>query len=369
MRVLFFNEGNLGSQVMGQGQLQQALEKGLAAQPEQRLQARFAPLSPLTPFEHAMAVKTFGPLTKTGLEFRALRWHLIQAARTRRELRRELRAWPADVAHVHSHSIAFLAGGGGWPPLALSVDCTVHDWWAMPAWRKIEGDRELALRPSSALERRAFRRASLVLAWTGWARRAVERSAPEANTVELHPGIDLDRYRPAARRERELPRILFVGGRFAEKGGEDLLSALSGRLGETVELDVVTPAELAPRPGLRVHRLGPDAPELLDLHQQADLFCLPSYGDAAPWAVLEAMACGTAVLATEVGGIPDQLDHGRAGVMVRHGDRRALRAAIDALLEQPGQRGGLGERARARCEERFDAVRQTARLLDLVEGL
>ena len=369
MRVLFFNEGNLGSQVMGQGQLEQALTKGLAEQPERGVETRFAALSPLTPFEHAAAIRTFGPLTKTGLEFRALRWHLIQAARARRELGRELKAWRADVAHVHSHSIGFLAGGSQWPPLALSVDCTAHDWWAMPAWRKIEGDREIALRPSSALERRVFRRAALVLAWTDWARRSVERSAPQANVVELHPGIDLDRYRPATRRERELPRILFVGGRFAEKGGEDLLGALSGRLAGRVELDVVTPAELEPRPGVSVHRLDPDAPELLDLFQQADLFCLPTYGDAAPWAVLEAMACGTAVLSTAVGGIPDQLDHGRAGVIVRHGDPRALGEAIEALLEDPARREQLGARARARCEERYDAVRQTGRLLALLEGL
>ena len=341
MRVLFFNEGNLGSQVMGQGQVEQALTKGLSEQGERGLQTRFAPLSPLTPFQHALAVRTFGPLTKTGLEFRALRWHLVQAARARTQLRRELKAWPADVAHVHSHSVGFLAGGERWPPLALSVDCTAHDWWAMPAWRKIEGDRELALRPSMALERSAFRRATLVLAWTDWARRSVERCAPEANVVELHPGIDLDRYRPAPRRERTLPRILFVGGRFAEKGGEDLLDALSGRLGRTVELDIVTPAELSPPEGVTVHRLAPDAPELLELFQQADLFCLPTYGDAAPWAVLEAMACGTPVLSTAVGGIPDQLDHGRAGVIVGHGQPRALGQAIDALLEDRGRREQL----------------------------
>ena len=118
-----------------------------------------------------------------------------------------------------------------------------------------------------------------------------------------------------------------------------------------------------------MHRLAPDAPELLELFQQADLFCLPTYGDAAPWAVLEAMACGTPVLSTAVGGIPDQLDHGRAGVIVGHGQPRALGEAIDALLEDRGRREQLGERARARCEERYDAVRQTARLIDLLEGL
>jgi alpha-maltose-1-phosphate synthase len=366
MRVLFFNEGNLGTHILGQGQLQDALRAGLPAAPE--VQARFAGLTPMGRLARAAAIRTTAPLARAGLDFTTLRWHSVQALRARSALRRELNAWPADVVHVHSHSIALaMTGIMRAMPVALSVDVTVRDWWAMPAWRPSQPYAPIAIAPSQILERRALGRAALVLAWTAWARKAVQRSAPDAHVVEHHPGIDLARYRPAPRRERSRPRVLFVGGRFAAKGGKDLLQALGEGLGREVDLDLVTPDDVAPRPGVTVHRLKPSDPRLLDLQQQADLFCLPTHGDAAPWAVLEAMACETPVVSTHLGGIPDMLDDGRAGVLVPHGDRGALREALRALLADRERRTWLGSAARRRCEAHYDARQQFVRLARYLE--
>lgn len=367
MRVLFLNEGNLGAQVMGQSQLEEALRVGLAATPA--VQARFAGLGPMGRWPRALATRPVPPLARWNLDLRSLRWHVVQALRARAALARELRAWPADVVHVHSHTIALALGRvPAGTRVALSVDVTAGEWSRMPAWRAPQPYAPLLLAPSRALETRALRRAALVLAWTAWARRAVEREAPGAHVLEHHPGIDLARYRPAPRRERPCLRVLFIGGRFAEKGGWDLVDALGADLGDTVELDVVTPAEHPARRGVRVHRLGPADPRLLDLHQQADLFCLPTRGDAAPWAVLEAMACGTAVVSTPVGGIPDMLDGGRAGVLVPHGDPAALGEAVRALLGDPARREALAHAARARCRERYDARRQFGVMIELLQA-
>jgi glycosyltransferase involved in cell wall biosynthesis len=350
MRVLFFNEGNLGTHIMGQGQLEAALRAGLSEHPD--VEAHFAGLTPMGRWADMLATRPVPPLARANLDFRTLRWHVVQSLRARATLNRALHARPADAVHVHSQSVALAMDGTMRKlPLALSVDTTVGDWSAMPAWRASQSYASALVAPSRALERRALRRAAVVLAWTAWARTAVERDAPGARVVEHHPGIDLSRYEPAARRERPLPRVLFVGGRFVEKGGEDLLRALDGQLGHTVELDLVTPVTV------------PAHPKLLDLQQQADVFCLPSYGDAAPWAVLEAMACGTPVLSTHVGGIPDMLDGGRAGVLIPYGDPRALGEALHALLEDPPRRASLAAAASARCRELYDAPRQFARLL------
>ncbi len=361
---MFFNEGNLGSHVVGHGQLEQALRAGLADVPD--VDVRFVGPPEMGRGSRAAATRPIPGLAGAGLDPRTLRWHMVQSLRARRALGGELASWQPDAVHVHTHTVAFaMAHIMHTFPVTLSVDATVSDWWEMPAWR-LAGPASRAIRPSIALERRALTRAALVVTWTDWARRSAQAQAPRANVVEHHPGIDLQRYRPAPRRERVLARVLFVGGRFAQKGGADLLTALSPELGHTIELDLVTPATLPQRPGVRVHRLSPNDPALLDLQQQADVFCLPTYGDAVPWAVLEAMACGTPVLASNLGGIPDLLDGGRTGELVAPGDRASLREQLLALIGDPHRRAELATRARARCEANYDARIQTARLVELL---
>ena len=367
MRVLFFNEGNLGTHIMGQGQLEGALRRGAAA--SAGVEARFAGLAPMGRVATALATRRIQPLARLDLDLDMLRWQLVQSTRARHALQREVSEWQPDIVHVHTQSVALtLSGLRLNAPLAISMDTTIRDWWEMPAWHRHHRHSNLLIAPSRALERRALGRAAVTLAWTGWARRAAEREAPRAHIEEHHPGIDLERYRPAPKLERALPRILFVGGRFTEKGGHDLLAALGDELGRTIELDLVTPAEISARDGLRVHRLEPSDPALLDLHQQADLFCLPTYGDAAPWAALEAMACGTPVLASGLGGLPDMLDAGRVGVLVGHGDVAGLREAILSTLGDPARLASLARAARARCEERYDERVQFAKLTALLDA-
>jgi glycosyltransferase involved in cell wall biosynthesis len=357
MRVLFFNEGNLGTHVLGHAQLDAALRSGLADAPD--VQARFASLTQMSPRAQMLAGRHLRVLTKAGLDFNRLRWHVIQSMRASRQLEAELAEWPADVVHVYSHAVSFgMVATMRRLPVVLATDTNVREWWAMPAWRPDQPYAPLTIMPSQALERRALRNAALVLARTAWTRRTLEAEEPRARVVEYHPGIDIERYRPAPREPRERSRVLFVGGRFREKGGNDLLDVLHDRLGRDVELDVVTPDEVPQRPGVRVHRLQPSDPALLALQQQADLTCLPTYGDTNPWAILESMACATPVVATDVGGIPDMLEGGRTGVVVPHGDLRALREGLDSLLDDGDRRLQLGARARERCERSYDAKRQ-----------
>jgi len=74
---------------------------------------------------------------------------------------------------------------------------------------------------------------------------------------------------------------------------------------------------------------------------------------------LEAMACGTAVVASDVGGIPEVVDDGRTGVLVHHdaadaaGYEARLAAAVNALVADPATARRYGEAGRQRCIEEF----------------
>lgn len=279
-------------------------------------------------------------------------------------MRRELDRTPADVVHVNTQAIAL----GAAPvrrdvPLLVSADATVWDWRVLSRREPVRRYSRALLRPCLELERRLFERAHTVLAYTDWARDRIAAAAPRARVVTRNPGIDIERFRPAARRPRSLPRILFVGGRFAEKGGDDLLAAVADLVGTRVELDVVTSQPPAPRSGLRVHRLGRSDPALLDLVQQADLFCLPTYADTMSFATIEAMACATPVIVSSVAALPEVV--GDEGMVVPPRDVRALREAIEGMLSDEGRRRELGDRGRKRAEAQFDARAQTAALVDV----
>jgi len=93
-----------------------------------------------------------------------------------------------------------------------------------------------------------------------------------------------------------------------------------------------------------------DIPELLSV---IDIFVLPSLWEGMPNVVLEAMAAGKPVIATDTGGSKDLIDSNINGVLVEPGNSEALAEAILKLLGNPAQRQRLGESARKTVKERF----------------
>lgn len=92
----------------------------------------------------------------------------------------------------------------------------------------------------------------------------------------------------------------------------------------------------------------------------ADVFVLPSKSEAMPVALLEAMSCGLACVASAVGGILDIVAHEHNGLLVPPGDTAALAEALARLLHEPDLRARLGGQARLDIEQRYslDAVAQ-----------
>jgi glycosyltransferase involved in cell wall biosynthesis len=365
LRILFLNEGGHGSNVLGHVRAHSSFEAGLIEQPD--VEAHHAVLPPMD--RVARLATHFVPLlSPLDLDLGATRWHVAQSLRARRTLRSALRQFDPHAVHVTTHTVAFaLEDEMKRRPTFLSLDATVAQWSAMGVWRRVRPYSDLVLAPSLALERRALTRAAAVLAWTPWAAKGAREAAPKANVVEQNPGLDLQRFRPAPHPPGTPPRILFVGGRFEEKGGYDLLAALEPLLAQDrVTLDLVTPAAVPAHRGVTVHSLSAADDALVALYQAADLFCLPTRGDTMGFSNLEAMACGTPVISTRVGGIPDVLANGGAGVLVEPSNIRELRSAIAALLGDEPRRRALGAAGRQRCEERYDAVKQADRLVRLI---
>lgn len=105
------------------------------------------------------------------------------------------------------------------------------------------------------------------------------------------------------------------------------------------------------------------------LLQEASVFVLPSYQEALPMAVLEAMAAGLAIVATPVGGIPEVVRDGHNGFLVTPGDVEDLAEKLALLASDGRMRESMGQRSREIAERELDVRPYTVRLVALYESL
>jgi glycosyltransferase involved in cell wall biosynthesis len=99
-------------------------------------------------------------------------------------------------------------------------------------------------------------------------------------------------------------------------------------------------------------------------YQAADIYFHPSRADTAPFSVLEAMASGLPVVATNVGGIPEQVEDGNSGFLVPPGDTLAMAERLGKLISDPSACEEMGDYGRSRTLEHFDFERQVGNFLD-----
>ena len=152
--------------------------------------------------------------------------------------------------------------------------------------------------------------------------------------------------------------ILGAVGRLSpEKGFDVLLSGMASLVGRGFDLRLIILGEGEEKGELsrQITRLGlagrvlmpgyvADAKRYL---AHFDLFILPSLTEGSPMVLLEAMAAGVPIVASQVGGIPEVLDQGRAGLLVKPRDVASLVAGIRAVVEDP-------QSARQRCSVALD---------------
>jgi glycosyltransferase involved in cell wall biosynthesis len=209
-------------------------------------------------------------------------------------------------------------------------------------------------------------------------RTEVQRIRPRCRVIAVPNGVDTQRFAPGppsaemtAIREGFASVVAILGHVSDVKGYPTFLeaAALITRTHKSC-LFVCIGAESA-QPGAlatmknRVTELGLERnvrflgfrSDVNEVLRAVDVVTMPSQDEGLPLALLEAMACGRPVVATPVGGIPEVLHDGSAGVLVPRQDARALAEAVRALLDDTDRRTTLGTKARARVEERYSVSR------------
>lgn len=363
-RILFLNQGQaVKRSALGILRAHQILQAHF--RPEGAVEARFRVLQPFDLLDRALVMPVPG---LPGRGYSDFRWFALQSFTARRAIREEIREWHPTVAHVASNDAALLLPSLQEDlPCVPSFDSTITDWMRLMHHLPEETPLAHPWRLLQELERNSLRTAPLAISWTEHVGSRLRALVPGARVETLHPGLDPHLFTPRSGPRRPgVPRILFVGGRFRAKGGPALLAAAEA-LARPVEVHVVTTERVRPHPLMTVHRARPGTTDLADLFRDADLFCLPTTLDAAPWVILEAQASGLPTISTSIGSIPELVppDCGR---VVPPDEPAALRQTIDDVLADEGHLRAMGEAARSRLETRYDANRNTARLVELLSA-
>jgi starch synthase len=295
----------------------------------------------------------------------------------------------ADRDLVHSHTwYANLAGHLAKLLHGIPHVMTAHSLEPLRPWKAEQLGGGYAV--SSWAERTAVEAADAVIAVSAGMRRDLLDCYPALDPARVHVvhnGIDTALYRPDPGREvwrahgldPARPTAVFVGRITRQKGVPQLLRAarrfdpdvqlvLCAGAADTDEVDREFRALFAELSAARerVHWISEMLPraQVAQLLSGAAVFVCPSVYEPLGIVNLEAMACGTAVVASAVGGIPEVVDHGRTGLLVPYRADAAeefeqgLAAAVNAVAGDPelAARMGAAGRARAVAEFGWDAV-------------
>ncbi len=279
---------------------------------------------------------------------------------------------------VHSHTwYANLAGHLAAMLYDIPHVVTMHSLEVLRPWKAEQLGGGYAV--SSWCERVSATSAAAVVAVSEGMRADILKAYPEISperVLVIRNGIDTSEYRPdpntdVLRRygiDQGRPYVIFVGRITRQKGVPVLLRAAFSLIPEAQLVLLAgaadTPEQLAEVTelvdGLRATRSGvcwiPEMlpkPEVIQLLTHATVFAIPSVYEPLGIVNLEAMACGTAVVGSRTGGIPEVVAEGETGLLVPPGEPELLADALNVLLRDPDRARAMGQAGRKRAVAEF----------------
>lgn len=290
-----------------------------------------------------IAVPTNGSIARITLSIR-----LTASVRAR------LRTASPDILHVHEPFMPLLPFAALRHSQATNV-ATFHAYSAS----------SLAYRYAAPLLRRFFAKLHGRIAVSEAARAFVAGHFPAPFEV-IPNGVDLDRFAqsdPLPNLTDGIPNLLFVGRLDQRKGFPVLLRAYAqlrrqGQRARLIAVGAYTPAECAAFQRQITGEQIPDVvmagwvgrDQLTRYYRSSEIVCIPSLGgESFGIVLLEAMAAGRAIVASDIAGYREVISPGEEGLLVPPGDSRALAEAIRSLLRDPDLRRYLADQGRTKA--------------------
>jgi glycosyltransferase involved in cell wall biosynthesis len=366
IRILLVSEGRLGTWeagIMGHLRLEQVLCDEAAAGSVIEVEVLNVP-NPVGISRYL--VREIPGLGRIDLDLQQLRWHAVHSILARRALAARVAAGPPfDALLIHTQAVSF--GLRRWRPqrvpVFISADCGTRVWRDFDIWRSRSFGTRVTEILTEHFEREALAAADAVLAWSEWTRHTLPQTVTPVHV--WHPGLERRWTGQSSARREWPPLLLFVGGRFAAKGGQLFLEAVRPLIATgAARAQIVTSDNVASEKGLEVTHLEPGDPRMTELLGQAHILVLPSKGEAVPWTVIEALSQGCVVVASDVGANLELVaDAGYVGPLAT---AAGVRQVLSDLVTSPEQLAQLSIRASERGAH-FQVERSVSRLVGIIE--
>jgi glycosyltransferase involved in cell wall biosynthesis len=286
-----------------------------------------------------------------------------------------------DLFHCHSPLVPPIKTTR---PVMLSVHSTIREDIAatkLDSWYTLL--MKLQEPVSCWLEVENLKKATTVNAISPRVAEALQKYPHSPRNVPIvWNGVDTNIFIPRPGELRKEDFILTVSRLSPGKGLEDLIGAISSifHLKKAIKLVIIGDGPLRHPLEQRVNDYGlneqirfeghiSDRNHLIGCYQKASLFVLPSHHEGLPTVILEAMACGCPVLATNVGGIPNVIEDGLNGVLIPPEDPIRMASVIQTLLANPERLNELGFQARHTIEQSFSWEIIGSKFLDLYSSM
>ena len=208
----------------------------------------------------------------------------------------------------------------------------------------------------------AVRRANRITAVSHFTAQLVAQDLAVAAPIKvIYNGVDTELFFPAGQpAERNGQIRIFFSGNLTERKGAHWLPKIAENLDKNITIFYTQ--------GLRDSRrltsldnlqtIGPVAHhEMPNRYRRMDMLLMPTVREGFSLAVLEAMACGLPVVASNCSSLPEQIDDGKGGFLCPVGDVKAFAAKINLLAESPILRKEMGQYNRAKIENEFTLER------------
>jgi glycosyltransferase involved in cell wall biosynthesis len=300
------------------------------------------------------------------------------------ELTRLVTRFRPDVVHTHMAKAGALGRSAARRRKVPAVVHTFHGhvlegYFASPANAAfVIAERRLARRTDALVAVSTSTRDDLLALGIG----SAERWHVHPLALDLGPLLGLDLRPGEARRMLDLPPegpLVGIVGRLVPIKNHVLFLEAAERISaERPDAAFVIAGDGELRPMLeaeagrslegRVRFLG-WVSDLPALYAALDVVVLTSLAEGTPVALIEALAAGRAVVATNVGGVEDVVEHGRTGYLAPSGDAEGLARAVLSLLEEPELRARMGALGRELVAERHAARRVAGVTAELYERL